>query len=148
MNDLNFTKTAETQSMQGLSLWKGAWFYFQDGTDSIVFHKSFWTYGETVYFNDDPVSSYHGFDLGSTHKFTMNGQSYELQVSSTSMWRGEKLVRLIKNDKLIGEQRNGYFVTKRGKMTFLLVLSVAMLTGFLTGFLASAGNLDFLEKLF
>lgn len=147
MNMLKPIEIMEEQSMTGLSLWKGAWFYFQDGSDSIVFHKSAWTYRETVYFNDDPVATYHGFDAGSAHKFKMNGRNYEVQVSTTSIWRGEKLVRLFKDDVLIGEQRNGYFVTKRGKMLFLSVLLAGMLTGFLVGFLSFGGGLEALGKL-
>jgi len=148
MENLNHTQTVKEQPMQGLSLWKGAWFYFQDGVDSIVLHGSSWSGKETVYFNDDPVSELRNLDLESAHAFTMNGQKYEVRLNMTSIWRGELLVRLFKNEKLVGEQRKAFFKEKQAKKILAFSTLAGLLTGVLVGWAVAAGGLALFESLF
>ncbi len=120
----------EQQAMQNASLFKGYWFYFQDGDTEIAVHGSAWSGRETVYVNDNPVSDKRVLHkLKSEHKFTHNGKEYRVVFDVTNPLTGAiecSLYSGYTGRKLLAKQTKA-FIEKGNKSVWVTLLTLFLI---------------------
>lgn len=126
---------APRMNKEKVSLKEGYWFYLtgtEPGTDEprIVAFGSALTGRETVFVDDEIVSSQRSFSRRSTHQFVHDGHSYEVAFNMESIKTGKLVCRLTKDGQLVTETSKSYATTPFDKKTFLLALAAGALFGF------------------
>ena len=111
----------------------GYWFYFQDGDTDIAVHGSAWSGRETVYVNDNPVSSKRELlKFTSDHYFTHNAHEYQVRYHLKNVLTGSLECEVYRDGKLLASQTKGF--VKQGKKAWQMMLLL-----FLIGFGVGSG---------
>jgi len=113
------------------SLLKGMWFYHKDETCEIHVYMS--VLGkQTIYYNEEKVSSLWTLKTKTEHHFEMEGNQYSLisQPSNVAMTSFESIIR--KNDVILKTFSTYYnFDWKRIAVLFLTVFGVNLIVSYL-----------------
>ena len=118
-------------TMSSANFIDGFWFYFQDGDTDIAVHGSAWSGKETVYVNDNPVSSKRELlKLVSEHEFVHNGHQYRVRYHVTSLIRADLECSVYKDGQLLAAQTKGVVKTaKQGWLTILKMFVFGLIFG-------------------
>ena len=90
------TTTNEQPSMTW-SYWKGLTFHFRDNNNEIRANASLFSGRETIYLNEEKVSTKHSMRKKSVHKFSDDNVQYEIEYSVESITKGNLTCTLIKD---------------------------------------------------
>lgn len=84
-----------------VSISKGFWFVFIDGTDEIIAGGSAFSGKESVYFNKELISQQRSMKKTSRHKFARNTDEYEIVFHVLEIMKGKIECILYKNDIVV-----------------------------------------------
>jgi hypothetical protein len=116
----------------------GYWFYFKDGDLRITAFGSGVSGKEIVYVDDDTVSSKRHFGMRSSHRFSHQGNQYEVEFAIRSLWTGALECILAKNGQILDRTTKAYLVKdsqafKNLWQATLLMTLVGLAIGFVVG---------------
>ncbi|MFT7560557.1 MAG: hypothetical protein ACI93R_002478 [Flavobacteriales bacterium] len=71
-----------------VTLKKGYWFFFEDNGTKFAAQGSIWSGKETIYADDEIVSSKRSFSRSSIHSFELNGHAYSVKFHMSNILTG------------------------------------------------------------
>lgn len=107
MDNLVSTHPMDTQTDK-VTLANGYWFYFNDEDRHFAVHGSGYSGKETVYLNDELVSSTRNYRTVSRHQFEIGSDRYRVEYHVTSILRGEINCSLYKNGRCLHRETKAY----------------------------------------
>ncbi|MDY6929686.1 MAG: hypothetical protein SWN10_21630 [Pseudomonadota bacterium] len=131
MAHLSSSKHNQSAAMASPNFIDGYWFYFNDGDTDIAVNGSAWSGKETVYVNDNPVSSKRELlKTVSEHHFVHNGHKYLVRYHITSLMRGNLECEVFKNGELLASQSKAFVSSsKRSWLNILKMFAFGFLFG-------------------
>lgn len=136
MAHLSSSKHKQSAAMSSPNFIDGYWFYFNDGDTDIAVHGSAWSGKETVYVNDNPVSSKRELlKTQSNHQFVHNGHQYQVRYHITSLMRGDLECKVLKDGALLASQSKAFLSSSKRSWFNILKMFVV---GFIFGLSAVA----------
>ncbi len=131
-------KTSPAPQHEQATVRHGYWFYFTDGDLRITAFGSGLTGKEVIYIDDETVSSKRHFGMRSSHRFSHQGNQYEVEFAIRSLWTGALECTLVKNGQILDRTTKAYLVKdsaayKRLWQTTLLMSLVGGVIGFVVG---------------
>lgn len=99
------------------SFFKGVFFVFRDGENTITLHGSTLTCNEKVYLNGKLIVQKRVFKKNSTIEFLCDGINYRVEIAVTKIFNGSIVCSLFKNNILSYQQtafleKNTYQIRK------------------------------------
>jgi hypothetical protein len=131
-------KTSPATNHEQVTLRHGYWFYFNDGDTRITAFGSGVSGKEIVYVGDETVSSKRHLGMRSSHRFSHQGNQYEVEFAIRSLWTGALECILVKNGQILDRTTKAYLVKggqnyKRLWQTTLAMALVGAVIGFMVG---------------
>ncbi len=114
-----------------VTLRHGYWFYFTDGDSRITAFGSGVSGKEIVYVGDEMVSSKRHLGMRSSHRFSHQGNNYEVEFAIRSLWTGTLECILVKNGQILDRTTKAYMV-KDGQ-AFKTIWQTALVTALIGG---------------
>ena len=131
MAHLRSSKHNPSAAMSSPNFIDGYWFYFNDGDTDIAVHGSAWSGKETVYVNDNPVSSKRELlKTVSEHQFVHSGHQYQVRYHITSLMRGDLQCEVFKDGELLASQSKAFVSSsKRSWLNIVKMFGVGFIFG-------------------
>lgn len=117
-----------------VTLTNGYWFYFRDENRQFAIHGSGYSGKESVYLNDQLISSLRNYRRHSQHQFNVAQDNYRVEFNVTSILKGEIVCSLYKNEQLLETETKAY--TQDTTSTSLKKIGLFFVGGIITGALA------------
>jgi hypothetical protein len=112
---------------------KGFWFFFDVEDTKIAAQTTVWSnFRESIYVNDEQVSSQLSLRGHGTHEFNHAGSNYAVSFKVVNVWNGEIICELYRENNLISSKRTALYDNQQHQE-----LIIGVLTAFVISFVFS-----------
>lgn len=117
---------------------KGFWFFFEIDGLKIAAQTTVWsTYKESIYVNDELVSTKRSLRGSGTHRFVVNGKTYQVSFKVMSVWEGELVCELYEAGNLISTKSSALYNDNQLK-ELIIGIATAFIISFVFSFLITS----------